>query len=126
MPKVTQATRPLTTEVEAINERFQQRKDQIKLLRHRADEAGLTEVTSLEDAVQLLFPHTAYKSYPESFLIDKRWDRLSKWLDTVSTHRVPRMYWPVSESFVAAICLGVPAATSSPPRRPAPGPRSMT
>ena len=76
-------------QVAAINERFQQRKDQIKLLRHRAEEAGLTEVTSLEDAVQLLFPHTAYKSYPESFLIDKRWDRLSKWLDTVSTYRVP-------------------------------------
>jgi hypothetical protein len=79
----------LDLQVEAINERFQERKDRIKLLRHRAEEAGLTEVTSLEDAVQLLFPHTAYKSYPESFLIDQRWDRMSKWLDTVSTNRVP-------------------------------------
>ena len=76
-------------QVAAINERFQQRKEQIKLLRHRAEEAGLTEVTSLDDAVQLLFPHTAYKSYPEGFLIDRRWDRMSKWLDTVSTYRVP-------------------------------------
>ncbi|MEO5586633.1 MAG: hypothetical protein ABIQ81_02960 [Novosphingobium sp.] len=76
-------------QVAAINERFQQRKDQIKLLGHRAGEAGLTEVASLDDAVQLLFPHTAYKSYPESFLVDQRWDRLSKWLDTVSAHRVP-------------------------------------
>jgi len=76
-------------QIKAINERFQQRKDQIKLLRHRAEEAGLEEVSSLEDAAQLLFPHTAYKSYPESFLIDQRWDRMSKWLDTVSTYRVP-------------------------------------
>ena len=76
-------------QIAGINERFQQRKEQIKLLRHRAEEAGLTEVTSLEDAVQLLFPHTAYKSYPESFLIDQRWDRMSKWLDSVSTYRVP-------------------------------------
>ncbi len=33
----------------------------------------------------LLLPHTAYKSYPESFLTGKRWDRLTKWLGTVST-----------------------------------------
>jgi hypothetical protein len=72
-----------------MNERFQERKDAIKLLGHRAREAGLDEITSHEDAVQLLFPHTAYKSYPESFLTDQRWDRLGKWLDTVSSHRVP-------------------------------------
>lgn len=76
-------------QIQAINERFQERRDQIKLLRHRADEAGLTEIRSFEDAVQVLFPHTAYKSYPESFLADRRWDRMSKWLDTVSTYRVP-------------------------------------
>jgi hypothetical protein len=78
-------------QVEAMNERFQERKDQIKLLGHRAAEAGLDAITSREDAAKVLFPHTAYKSYPESFLIDERWDRLSKWLDTVSSHRVPRV-----------------------------------
>lgn len=76
-------------QAEAVNERFQDRKDKIKLLKHRANETGLNEVRSLEDVVPLLFPHTAYKSYPESFLIDERWDRLGKWLDTVSTYRVP-------------------------------------
>ncbi|MGE3693461.1 MAG: hypothetical protein AB7F98_18955, partial [Novosphingobium sp.] len=76
-------------QVEAMNERFQERRDKIKLLGHRASEANLAEVRSFEDVVQLLFPHTAYKSYPESFLMDERWDRLSRWLDTVSTYRVP-------------------------------------
>jgi hypothetical protein len=76
-------------QIAAINERFQSRKDAIKLLGHRAEEAGLDEIASFEDAVQVLFPHTAYKSYPESFLIDRRWDRMSKWLDTVSSYRVP-------------------------------------
>ena len=38
--------------------------------------------------VRLLFPHTAYKSYPENWLVEERWERLDKWLDTVSTHRV--------------------------------------
>ncbi|MEZ5743860.1 MAG: hypothetical protein R3D89_09055 [Sphingomonadaceae bacterium] len=79
------------TQIAAMNERFQERKDQIKLLGRRAEEAGLTEITSFEDVVPVLLPHTAYKSYPESFLIDERWDRLSKWLDTVSTHRVPKI-----------------------------------
>jgi hypothetical protein len=77
------------TQVAAVNERFQERKGQIKLVAHRAAEAGINEVRSLEDVVKLLLPHTAYKSYPENWLAQKRWDRLSKWLDTVSTHRVP-------------------------------------
>jgi hypothetical protein len=75
-------------QISAMNERFQERKGQIKLVGHRAGEAGVTEVRSHEDVVKLLLPHTAYKSYPESWLLGKRWDRLSKWLDTVSTHRV--------------------------------------
>lgn len=73
----------------AMNERFQERKNQIKLLAHRAKEAGIADVRSHEEAVTLLLPHTAYKSYPESFLVQQRWDRLAKWLDTVCAHRVP-------------------------------------
>ncbi|MDG2005625.1 MAG: hypothetical protein P8J20_20055, partial [Novosphingobium sp.] len=76
-------------QVEAMNERFQERKEAIKLLAHRASDAEISEVRSMEEIVPLLLPHTAYKSYPEKFLMDERWDRLSKWLDTVSTHRVP-------------------------------------
>src|SRR6267142_923602 len=76
-------------QIEAMNERFQERKDQIKLVGHRAREAGVAEVRSHEEVVKLLLPHTAYKSYPESWLMLQRWDRLSKWLDTICTHRVP-------------------------------------
>ena len=78
-------------QVAAMNERFQERKDAIKLLRHRAEEAEISQVRSREEVVPLLLPHTAYKSYPESFLMDERSDRLGKWLDTVSTHRVPKI-----------------------------------
>jgi hypothetical protein len=70
----------------AINERFQEAVDRIKLLKHRADEGGVTAIQKLDDVVPLLLPHTAYKSYPESFLTDKRWDRLTKWLGTVSSY----------------------------------------
>jgi len=75
-------------QIAALNERFQDRKDRIKLLAHRAREAGLTEVRSRADMVPLLLPHTAYKSYPESFLIEGKWDRLSKWIGTVSSHPI--------------------------------------
>ncbi len=76
------------THVEALNERFQENRDRIKLLKHRAQEAGIDEIRSQVDMVPLLFPHTAYKSYPESFLMEERWDRLTKWLGTVSPYPI--------------------------------------
>jgi hypothetical protein len=87
------------TQVAALDERFQDRKDRIRLLGHRAREAGTTEIRSREDMVPLLFPHTVYKSYPESFLIEERWDRLGKWLGTVSPYPVS----PVELSDIAGI-----------------------
>lgn len=74
--------------LEAIDERFQDRIGKIKLLKNRAEEGRVTEIRSMEDIVPLLFAHTAYKSYPESWLMEQKWDRLGKWLDTVSTNRV--------------------------------------
>ena len=75
-------------QIAALNERFVERKEQIKLLAHRAREAEITQIKTLYDIVPLLFPHTAYKSYPESFLVEEKWDRLSKWLGTISTHTI--------------------------------------
>jgi hypothetical protein len=76
-------------QAEAMNERFQERRGVIKLLGCRAEDTGLSEVRRHEDMAGLLFPHTAYKSYPETWLIEKRWDRLAKWLDIACTYRVP-------------------------------------
>ncbi|WP_280436545.1 hypothetical protein [Nocardia carnea] len=75
-------------QIAALNERFQQRRERIGLLKHRAGEAGITEVGRFEDAVALLFPHSVYKSYPESFLTEHRWDRLGTWLGTLSSHAI--------------------------------------
>lgn len=72
-------------QVAALDERLQQRIDAVKLIKLRSDEAGISRIASLEDAVPLLLPHTAYKSYPERFLTEQRWDKLTKWLATVST-----------------------------------------
>ena len=76
------------TQVAALDERFQDRKDRIKLLNLRARDAGLESIRSISDIVPVLFPHTAYKSYPESFLMEERWDRLTKWLGTISPYPI--------------------------------------
>ncbi|MEZ5735864.1 MAG: hypothetical protein R3E09_08675 [Novosphingobium sp.] len=73
-------------QLEAMNERLQDRIDRIKLVGLRAKDAGIDEIRRLEDVVPLLLPHTAYKSYPESFLTEKKWDRLTKWLGTISAY----------------------------------------
>src|SRR5690606_33524602 len=73
-------------QVAAMNERLQEQGLGIKLVSLRAKDAGITEIKKLEDVVPLLLPHTAYKSYPESFLTVKKWDRLTKWLGTISAY----------------------------------------
>jgi hypothetical protein len=78
----------LPLQLEAANELLEDRIGRIKLLRNRAETAGITSIGKAADLVPLLFAHTAYKSYPESWLTEKRWDRLGKWLETVSTNRV--------------------------------------
>ncbi len=75
-------------QIAALDERLQGRIDKIKLVKHRAEEAGIAEIRALEDIVPLLLPHTAYKSYPDSFLTEKKWDRLTKWLGTVAAYPV--------------------------------------
>jgi hypothetical protein len=75
-------------QIAAMNERLQERIGAIKLLALRAQDAGIDRIKRLEDMVPLLLPHTAYKSYPESFLREQRWDRLTKWLGTVSTYPI--------------------------------------
>lgn len=75
-------------QIAALDERFRSRVDRIKLLGHRAAEAGSRGIGDLADMIPLLFPHTAYKSYPETFLIGKRWDKLTRWLATVATYPI--------------------------------------
>ncbi|MEV5828218.1 hypothetical protein AB0L25_21935 [Spirillospora sp. NPDC052242] len=87
------------TQLAALDERLRERRGRIALLARRAEDAGVGEIRDRADMVPLLFPHTAYKSYPESFLTEERWDRLGKWLGTVSPYPIG----PVDTSDVAGI-----------------------
>ncbi len=78
----------LPLQLAATNEQFQDRAGKIKLLQNRAETGGVSEVREMKDVLPLLFAHTAYKSYPESWLFEEKWDRMARWLDTVSTGSV--------------------------------------
>jgi hypothetical protein len=73
-------------QIAAMDERLRERVDKIRLVRFRAEEAGIETIREFADVVPLLLPHTAYKSYPENFLIEEKWDKLTRWLETVSTY----------------------------------------
>jgi hypothetical protein len=76
----------LPLQLEAANERFEQQVDQIPLLKNRASSGGVAKIGALADLVPLLFAHNTYKTYAEPWLMDGQWDRMSKWLATVSTY----------------------------------------
>jgi len=78
----TAQIRPL--QLEAARELFAERREQIPVLRRRADESGVKEIRSFADLVPLLFSHTVYKSYPNALVEQGRWSRLSQWLKTLS------------------------------------------
>jgi hypothetical protein len=72
-------------QLEAAREAFAAHRERIPLLRTRAEETGVREITGPDDLVPLLFSHTSYKSYPVSLITAGRWDRLLRWYTTVST-----------------------------------------
>jgi hypothetical protein len=74
-------------QLEAARELFAERREQIAVLRRRAEEAGVGEIRTLADLVPLLFSHTVYKSYPQSFVETGRWDRMLVWLQTLSVRK---------------------------------------
>ena len=75
-------------QLQAAQEVFEQQVERIPLLRRRAEEAGITRISRLEDLVPLLFAHTVYKSYPQSFVDTGRWDRMLQWLQTLSAEEL--------------------------------------
>jgi hypothetical protein len=78
----------LPVQLAAANERLHSQIGAIGLLRNRADAAETAEINELADLVPLLFAHTTYKTYGEGWLSEQRWDRMGRWLATVSTRPV--------------------------------------
>ena len=69
----------------ATQERFEDLRARIGVLNRRANDAGVDGIRTREDTVPLLFSHTTYKSYPDTFIRQGRWDRMTQWLTTLSS-----------------------------------------
>lgn len=78
-------------QLRSINERLQERVEQIPALAQRVEQVGVDAVESLDDVVPLLFSPDHYKSYPEVLVTKGRWPQLARWLDGVSAHRIPEI-----------------------------------
>jgi len=74
----------LPLQMAAAQELFEQRVAQIPLLRKRAEDAGITAIRTPADLLPLLFAHTVYKSYPQGFVDQGRWDRMLQWMQTLA------------------------------------------
>ncbi|MCT2401206.1 hypothetical protein [Novosphingobium mangrovi (ex Huang et al. 2023)] len=70
--------------LEAAQELFAERIEQIPLLKKRAQEAGIDRIETFSDLVPLLFAHTVYKSYPKSLFDKGRWTQLLKWMQSLA------------------------------------------
>jgi hypothetical protein len=75
-------------QLKAANERLDAQRTAIPVLDQRCTETGIASIKSREDLVPLLFSHATYKSYPASFVSKGQWDRLSLWLETVTTPKI--------------------------------------
>ncbi|MGE3448418.1 MAG: hypothetical protein AB7H92_12660 [Microbacteriaceae bacterium] len=74
----------LDLQLRAVSEQLEQRRTSIPVLGQRASDAGISKPASLQDVAPLLLPHQAYKSYPQSFVDNARWDRMNQWYSTLS------------------------------------------
>jgi hypothetical protein len=72
-------------QLRALRRRFEEQREKLPPLRRLADENGLTTISAINDAAALLFKHSVYKSYPVSLIEKNRFDRLTHWLDNLTT-----------------------------------------
>ncbi|MFA5630570.1 MAG: hypothetical protein WC997_03570 [Porticoccaceae bacterium] len=58
----------------------------IAMVKKMADRQHFDGIEKLEDVVPMLFEHTMYKSYPPSLLENGRFDKLTFWLNKLTSH----------------------------------------
>lgn len=74
-----------TIQLEGARKRFNELRPQLSVLDKLADEQGVNEIRELDDLAPLIFAHTVYKSYPTSYIEKNRYDRMTKWLNGLTT-----------------------------------------
>lgn len=76
--------RPL--QLYSLKNSFNILKDKILILHKAAKDKNITDVNTEKDIIPTLFSHKTYKTYPEQFLEQKRFDKMNQWLSTLSIY----------------------------------------
>lgn len=71
-------------QLELIAARFAQLRTEIGVLGRLADDLEIDSVNSPDDVIGLSFPHTFYKSYTVSDVEKRRFDRMTRWLNSLT------------------------------------------
>ena len=69
---------------ELLQRRFRELLPKIRAVRQLAEDIGVKGPNSAEDIVSMCLPHTFYKSYSLKDVEDRRYDRLTRWLQTLT------------------------------------------
>jgi len=72
-------------QLNGVRKRFAEMRGKIPVLDKLATEQGIDEIRSIDDVAPLLFAHTVYKSYPMSYLERGQFDKLTRWLNGLTT-----------------------------------------
>lgn len=83
-------------QLRAAQDLFVERREQIPVLRDRARDEDVSGIKTKQDIVPLLFSHTTYKSYPESFVHGGKWAQLGRWYQTLSAVPIEADYTGVN------------------------------
>lgn len=73
-------------QLEALRQRFAELRPGVSALDKLAAREGVEGFDSLAGAAPLLFDHRVYKSYPMSIVERRQFDRLTGWLQRLTTH----------------------------------------
>lgn len=78
-------------QLSALQRRFADLVDRIPVLGRFADEQKLSRIDRIEDGALLLFPHTIYKTYPLSAIERGLFERMTRWLGTLTAIDLSRV-----------------------------------
>lgn len=68
--------------------RFLKLRAELKALDRLADDVEIESIESFDDLASLAFPHTMYKSYAAADVDNGRYDRMTRWLQGLTTHNL--------------------------------------
>ena len=78
-------------QTQALVKRFERFKHSVAALDKLAKREGIASISSVADALPLLFDHRIYKSYPLSIIEKREIGKLNNWLDRLTTVDLTKM-----------------------------------